>query len=89
MKAALAILILGCAASAQPVQACGSGASSTFCADGWVAQQPAKALGPQGGPQADGWSGDGTDPAFVGDDGVYVEGAVVLDDPPPDIEEPL
>ncbi|WEF23396.1 hypothetical protein [Paracoccus sp. S3-43] len=79
----VAALILAAVGLAQPARACGSGASSTFCADGWVAQQPAKALGPESGgdAQADGWPGDGAEP---GGDGIYVEGAVVVDAPSPE-----
>ncbi|MGN7870288.1 hypothetical protein [Paracoccus sp. 22332] len=78
--AVLTLVVLG---PAQPAQACGSGASSTFCADGWVAQQPAKALGPDSGgdSQGGGWPDDATEPSG---DGIYVEGAVVVDTPSED-----
>lgn len=79
----VAVLILAVLGMANPARACTTQASSTFCTDGWVAQ-------PMGGgdrrsraeEQAGVWPGEGsgTDPSFGGD-GVYVEGAVAVEDP--------
>ena len=81
---AVAILILAVAGLAAPAHACSTKASSTFCADGWVAQPAGRATGQDpAGEQADAWpdDGSGTDPSFDGD-GVYVEGAVAVEEPP-------
>ena len=84
-------IIIGLANSAQ---ACSQNASSTFCADGWMAQ-------PMGRDSADGqdlaldqtgnWTSDGsaTDPSYPGDEDIYVEGAVMLDEVSTPDEEPL
>lgn len=90
----VAVLILAVANFAGSAQACNTRASSTFCPEGWVAQ-------PVGGrndndqalvEQSTGaWPDDdgGTDPAFLGEAGVYVDGAVVIDDPIPEAEGQL
>lgn len=80
-----AILILAVLELTGPAGACSTKSSSTFCADGWVAQ-PTRAR--EGRDAADGqgeaWldDGSGTDPSFGGD-GIYVEGAVAVEGPVP------
>ena len=65
---------------AGPALACSTTASSTFCADGWVSQ-PTERRGPPEGQAETGFQdGMGSDPV-LGSDGLYVEGAVVVDDP--------
>lgn len=77
----VAVLILAVLGPAGPARACTPHASSTFCPEAWVAQ-------PTGGRDTDG-QGFGTDPAFAGQDGIHVEGAVVIDDPPPEADGQL
>lgn len=83
--ACLILMILGLA---QPAQACAPNGGSTFCADGWIAQPTAREQDQPPAPDQDtAWSGDGGRgdgaPLLMGDDGVYVEGAVVIGDAPP------
>ncbi len=77
----IAALILAILGSAAPARACTTQASSTFCADGWVTQPTSSrdAAGQDPGGLAD--AAPETAPAF-GEDGIYVEGAVSIDDPP-------
>ena len=94
MNRVVAVVILAVTGFAAPAQACSTKASSTFCPEGWVAQ-------PVGGRTDNGqalaeqstgaWLDDGgeTDPAFFGEAGVYVDGAVVVDDPIPEVESQL
>jgi hypothetical protein len=79
----LAVLILTALALAAPAQACSTKASSTFCAEGWIAQpveRPAHGQDPPAD-QPGAWPGEasGPDPSFG--EGIYVEGAVTVDDP--------
>lgn len=76
---------------AHSAQACSPNSNSTFCADGWVAQ-------PMGSDQADrrqaleqagDWIDGGSEKNLLSEGEIYVEGAVTLDDPPANIEEPL
>lgn len=65
--------------AAGPAWSCGANAASTFCEGGWVTQPVEARRHADDQAAAD----DGADPVFIGEQGVYVEGAVVLDDPPP------
>lgn len=72
------VLVLCCLAD--PARACSTTASSTFCADGWISQ-PTDRRGPPAEQAEAGFpEGMGSD-AGLGSDGIYVEGAVVIDDP--------
>ncbi|TBN41940.1 hypothetical protein EYE42_05945 [Paracoccus subflavus] len=87
-------LILAILCMAGPSQACGPNASSTFCADGWVAQPVSRTRAQDERPaseQAEDWTDDGTgpDPSFSGGGGIYVEGAVTIGEAPVPVEEPL
>jgi hypothetical protein len=74
----IAGLVLAVFCLAGPARACSTTASSTFCADGWISQ-PTDRRGPPDEQPGSGLQ-DGTD-LGPGPDGLYVEGAVVVDDP--------
>lgn len=84
---ALALAVLAAVlSSAGSAGACSTSASSTFCADGWVARpmEARRALpaedpaAPYGDPDGAGFE------AGLSEQDLYVEGAVILDEPPPD-----
>lgn len=80
----VAVLFLAVLTLAAPARACSTKAS-TFCADGWLAQPMGggdrrSRAEEQAGARPDGNSGP--DPGFP-DNGIHVEGAVVLDGPVP------
>jgi hypothetical protein len=85
-----ALLILTVLGLASPALACSTSGSSTFCADGWVAQRVEPRRPDSSDIGADAGYGDGTglDPGSTAD-GVYVEGAVVVEEPPLEIEGQL
>ncbi|WP_347138318.1 hypothetical protein [Paracoccus sp. SSK6] len=73
-----------------PAQACSPRANSTFCADGWVAAQPMGRAGADEQNLALEGAGDGAwDPPATGGEDIYVEGAVMIGDPPAHDDEPL
>ena len=77
---------------AHSAQACSPNPNSTFCADGWVAQPMGRvhADRPQALEQAGDWVHGGSEEKnLLPESEIYVEGAVTLDDPPADFEEPL
>ena len=76
---------------AHSAQACSSNSNSTFCANGWVAQPMGRVHADrrqaleQAGDRIDG----GSEQNLLSEGEIYVEGAVTIDNPPADIEEPL
>ena len=89
----IAGLVLAVFCLAGPARACSTTASSTFCADGWVAQPMGRAKADDqrpGSEHGEDWPDDdgAAEPPFL-DDGIYVEGAVAIDDAPVPDEEPL
>lgn len=87
LAAPLILIALGLAS---PAVACSTSGSSTFCADGWVAQrvEPRRPDSPDIGADVGYGDGSGMDPGSTAD-GVYVEGAVVVEEPPLEIEDQL
>ena len=85
--AALAVVLSG----AGPAAACSTSASSTFCADGWVARP----MGARRVPAAEDPAAPYDDPGGTGfeagssEEDLYVEGAVILDEPPSGPDEDL
>ena len=90
MNRFLALLILTALGLAGPARACSTSGSSTFCADGWVAQtvEPRRPGGADIGADAGYGDGSGMEPGSFAD-GVYVEGAVVVEEPPLEVEGQL
>lgn len=89
----VAVLICVMPWLAGPALACGAKGNSTFCADGWVAQPMGRAKADDqrpGSEHGEDWPDDdgAAEPPFL-DDGIYVEGAVAIDDAPVSDEEPL
>ena len=72
-------------------QACSPNSNSTFCADGWMAQPMGRVHADrrQALEQAGDWLDGDSEKNLLPEGEIYVEGAVTLDDPPADIEEPL
>lgn len=90
-----AVLVWIIVSLTSPAQACSANANSTFCADGWVARQPAGRVHADEQASAPEQGGDSIDDSGAPDafsasgENIYVEGAVTIGDAPVPDEEPL